>query len=138
MSYGVGVTLDQPYDEALPAVRAALAEQGFGILWEVDMAATLRAKVGAEMSPYMILGACNPPLAHRAVQAEPPIGLLLPCNVTVRDVGAGQTRVEALDPQMMVAVTGNEDVRPVADEASNRLVGALRGLAGAEPTAVPA
>lgn len=138
MSYGLGVSLDKAYDEVLPAVRAALAEHGFGILWEIDMAATLRAKIGAEIPPYVILGACNPPLAHRAVQAEPPIGLLLPCNVTVRDVGGGRTRVEALDPAMMVEVTGNEDVRPVADEVRSRLAAVLTALSGREPTAVPA
>lgn len=138
MSYGLGVKLDKPYDEVLPAVRAALSEHGFGILWEIDMAATLRDKIGAQVPPQVILGACNPPLAHRAVQAEPSIGLLLPCNVTVRESEPGQTLVEAMDPQIMVSLTGNDDMRPVADEVRDRLAQVLAQLAGRTPTAVPA
>ncbi|MFD1507535.1 DUF302 domain-containing protein [Georgenia yuyongxinii] len=128
MSYGMTLTLDQPFDRIVPAVKEALAEQGFGILTEIDMAATLRAKLGVETTGQVILGACNPPLAHRALLAEESVGLLLPCNVVVRATAGDRTTVEALDPAVMVAVTGNEALRPVADEAAKRLRAALESL----------
>jgi uncharacterized protein (DUF302 family) len=128
MSYGITTTLNQPFEETLTAVRAALKEQGFGILTEIDMAATMKAKLDVEIAPQVILGACNPPLAHRALQVEESIGLLLPCNVVVRSVGAGRTTVEALDPKVMVTVTGNDELGAVAEEAASRLGAALRGL----------
>lgn len=129
MRYGITTTLDQPFEETLAAVRAALAEQGFGILTEIDMAATMKAKLDVDITPQVILGACNPPLAHRALQVEESIGLLLPCNLVVRSVGAGRTTVEALDPNVMVTVTGNDELRAVADDAASRLSAALRSLA---------
>ena len=128
MSYGITTTLDKPFDATMTAVREALADQGFGILTEIDMAATLKAKLGVEIAPQVILGACNPPLAHRALQAEVSIGLLLPCNVVVRSAGEARTTVEALDPQVMVGVTGNEALKPVADDAAARLRAALDAL----------
>lgn len=127
MSYGISITLDETFDDAMARVRDALAEQGFGILTEIDMAATLHQKLGVEVAPQVILGACNPPLAHRAVQTEESIGLLLPCNVVVRAAEAGVV-VEALDPQIMVRVTGNDDLTAVADEAAARLRQALSTL----------
>lgn len=130
MSYGITTTLDQPFEQTLTAVREALAGQGFGILTEIDMAATMKAKLDVDIAPQVILGACNPPLAYRALQAEESIGLLLPCNVVVRAAGAGRTTVEALDPQVMVAVTGNDELRTVADDATARLGAALRSLGG--------
>ena len=97
------------------------------MLTEIDVQATLRGKLGEEMEQYLILGACNPPLAHRALTADRRIGLLLPCNVVVR-AEAGQTVIEALDPQVMVAVTGQQSLQPVADEAGARLRAALDSL----------
>src|SRR5450756_3067007 len=97
MGYAISTTLDQGIDETLSAVRAALADQGFGVLTEIDLAATLKKKLDVDIPPQVILGACNPPFAHRALQAEPSIGLLLPCNVVVRSAGEGRTIVEAID-----------------------------------------
>jgi uncharacterized protein (DUF302 family) len=128
MTYGISVTIDRPFDDAVAAVREALAAQGFGVLTEIDMAATLHAKLGVDLEPQVILGACNPPLAYRALQAEGSIGLLLPCNVVVRAAGADRTTVEALDPQVMVGVTDNPGLEDVADEASTRLAAALSSL----------
>ncbi|RPF27143.1 DUF302 domain-containing protein [Georgenia muralis] len=127
MSYGITVTTAMPFDEAVAAVREALGAQGFGILTEIDMAATLKKKIDADIPPQVILGACNPPLAHRALQVEESVGLLLPCNVVVRERD-GATVVEALDPQIMVGVTGNDDLAAVADDAATRLRAALGTL----------
>ncbi|MEU8616432.1 DUF302 domain-containing protein [Streptomyces sp. NPDC048623] len=131
MDYGIPVTVDLPFADAVDRVRAALAEQGFGILTEIDVQATLKTKIGAEMEDYLILGACNPPLAHRALEADRHIGLLLPCNVVVRADGEpGRTIVEAMDPQLMVSVTGRPELAAVAEEAGTRLRAALGSLAG--------
>ena len=127
MSYGSSVTLDVPFSEAVARVRAALAKQGFGVLTEIDVTATLKAKLGEQIEDYVILGACNPPLAHRALAADRSIGLLLPCNVVVRATPAG-TIVEALDPQIMATLTGRPELKPVADEAARRLTAALADL----------
>lgn len=131
MSYGISTTVEQGFDDTVTAVRAALSEQGFGILTEIDMAATLEQKLDVDVPPQVILGACNPPLAHRALQAEESVGLLLPCNVVVRSAGAARTVVEALDPQTMVEITGNDALRAVADDAADRLRAALTALAAA-------
>ena len=128
MSYGTSVTLDIPFAEAVNRVRAALREQGFGVLTEIDVTATLRARLGEQMEDYIILGACNPPAAHQALGIDRSIGLLLPCNVVVRATPAG-TVVEALDPQVMVTMTGRPELKPVADEIAGRLAGALAALA---------
>ena len=128
MAYGIRTTLDQPFDAALTAVRAALGDQGFGILTEIDLAATLKKKLDVDVAAQVILGACNPPLAHRALQAEESIGLLLPCNVVVRAAGQDRTVVEALDPLTMVEVTGNTALQAVADAAAARLRAALNAL----------
>ncbi|WP_406096354.1 DUF302 domain-containing protein [Kitasatospora purpeofusca] len=127
MDHGITVTLDLPFTEAVEQVRTALAEQGFGVLTEIDVRATLRAKLDEEIEDYLILGACNPPLAHRALEADRHIGLLLPCNVVVRAVDGG-TLVEAMDPQLLVQVTGKPELAPVADEAATRLRAALDAL----------
>ncbi|MCH0539665.1 DUF302 domain-containing protein [Streptomyces sp. MUM 203J] len=116
------------FDETVEAVRRALAEQGFGILTEIDVQATLKAKLDHDMEPYLILGACNPPLARQALDADRSIGLLLPCNVVVRTEG-GQVIVQAIDPASMVTLTGNDAMAPVADEAARRLDAALAALA---------
>jgi uncharacterized protein (DUF302 family) len=128
MSYGITTTIDQPFAPTVAAVRDALASQGFGVLTEIDLAATMKAKLGVDIAPQIILGACNPTLSYRALQAEEEIGLLLPCNVVIRSVTAGRTVVSAMDPQVMVDVTGNSDLSAVADDASARLGAALRSL----------
>jgi uncharacterized protein (DUF302 family) len=127
MDYAITLTLDAPFPEVVDRVRAALAEQGFGVLTEIDVQATLRAKLGQEMEDYLILGACNPPLAHRALAVDRRIGLLLPCNVVVR-TAEGRTVVEAMDPQIMVQVTEEPELAAVADEAASRLRKALAVL----------
>jgi uncharacterized protein (DUF302 family) len=128
MSYGTSVTLGLPFADAADRVRAALAEQGFGVLTEIDVTATLQARLGEQMEDYLILGACNPPAAHQALVIDRSIGLLLPCNVVVRATPDG-TLVEALDPQVMVTLTGRPELKPVADEAGRRLARALAALA---------
>jgi len=130
MDYARSVTVEVGQEEAIELTRAALAEQGFGILTEIDVAATLADKLGREMEPYMILGACNPQLAAQALDIEAEIGLLLPCNVVVRRHG-GATLVQALDPQVMVEVPGRPELAPIAEEATRRLDAALATLAGA-------
>ena len=129
--YGFGTTLNVPYEEAIPPVKEALKAEGFGVLTEIDVRQTLREKLGAEMEPYLILGACNPPLAHRALEQEPDIGLLLPCNVVVRSLGQG-SRVDIADPEAMLGMVGNKQLHPIAQEAKQRLqrvVASLGGLA---------
>ncbi|WP_328726158.1 DUF302 domain-containing protein [Streptomyces sp. NBC_00259] len=127
MSYDRTVRLDADFDTAVIAVRKALADQGFGILTEIDVKATLKAKLGHDMEDYLILGACNPPLAHQALEADRSIGLLLPCNVVVRRDG-DTTLVQALDPGTMVTLTGLDTLKPVADDATARLDAALGAL----------
>jgi uncharacterized protein (DUF302 family) len=128
-SYGFGTTLQMPYEEAVPRVKEALKAEGFGVLTEIDVRRTLREKLGTEMEPYIILGACNPPLAHRALEQEPDIGLLLPCNVVVRAVGEG-TLVEVADPQAMLGIVGNKELNTIAEEAKQRLQRAIASLGG--------
>ncbi|WP_030613010.1 DUF302 domain-containing protein [Streptomyces fulvoviolaceus] len=128
MRYDRTVHLETDFATAVAAVREALAEQGFGILTEIDVTATLKAKLGHDMEDYVILGACNPPLAHRALEIDRTIGLLLPCNVVVRADG-DHTVVQAIDPGTMTALTGLEALRPVAEEAASRLDAALAALA---------
>ena len=129
VSYAISRTVEMPYDETVTAVREALAEQGFGVLTEIDIRATLKAKLDVDVAPQVILGACRPPLAHAALQAEASIGLLLPCNVVVRALDDTTTVVEAVDPQTMVSITGNAALQDVADEAHTRLEAALAALA---------
>jgi uncharacterized protein (DUF302 family) len=126
--YGISVTLATGHADAVERTRAALAEQGFGILTEIDVAATMKTKLNIDLAPYLILGACNPPLAHRAITADASIGLLLPCNVVVRTIDDHHTRVEAMNPDVMVSVTGDAELGAVADEAKAKLGAALRAL----------
>ena len=128
-SYGFGTTLPVPYEEAIPRVKEALKAEGFGVLTEIDVRQTLREKLGAEMEPYIILGACNPSLAHRALEQEPDIGLLLPCNIVVRTEGQG-SRVEVADPQVMLGIVGNKELNAVAEEAQKRLQRVVVSLGG--------
>jgi uncharacterized protein (DUF302 family) len=108
------------YDKAVERVRAELATEGFGVLCEIDVQATMREKLGVEGEPYLILGACNPPLAHQALQAEPDLGVLLPCNVVVYRSG-GETRISAVDPERMLSIVDNPELASVAAEVKGRL-----------------
>src|SRR5690606_30939010 len=126
-----GHRLVLPFAEAVTATKAALAAEGFGILSEIDVAATLRARLGVEREPYLILGACNPPLANQALQAEPAIGLLLPCNVVVAAEGPSAARVWAIDPEQQFALVENPELAPIAAEVKARLQRALETLPGA-------
>jgi uncharacterized protein (DUF302 family) len=127
--YGMSTTVPLDYERALERTKQALAAEGFGILAEIDVAATLKKKLDVDFRPYVILGACNPPLAHRALTAERDIGLVLPCNVVVyADEVPGQTVVAAMDPVEALSLMGNEAVAPVAKEVRSRLVRALEAV----------
>lgn len=118
--YTLKTTTELPFDEAVERVRVELKAEGFGVLCEIDVRATLQEKLGVEGEPYLILGACNPPLAHQALLAEPDLGTLLPCNVVVyrRD---GQTHISAIDAERMLSIVGNEELAPVAAEVRSKL-----------------
>ena len=128
MEYRRTLDLAVPFAEAVTRTREALAEQGFGILTEIDVQATLRQKRGVEMEPYLILGACAPDLAQQALEVDRGVGVLLPCNVVVSQAGDGST-VQVLDPQTMVSMTGRTELQPMADDAGRRLDAALAALA---------
>ena len=135
MSYTHTITVPLAWDEALQQAKDALAEQGFGILSEINVRATFEAKLGSEaaasLGDYVILGACNPNLASRALAADPDMGALLPCNVVVRrSTEAGETTIQAIDPQTMVQLSDNSAVKEVADDADTRLRAALASLSG--------
>lgn len=135
MSYTLTVTVPLSYEKTIERTREVLADQGFGVLTEVDIRATFDKKLGGEaadaIGDYVILGACNPTLANKALSADPELGALLPCNVVVRrGASADQTTVEAIDPQTMVKLSGSEQVREVAADADTRLRAALDALAG--------
>ena len=124
----IGRTLDVPFDRVLESARRALAEEGFGILCTIDIQATLREKLGVEHPPHVILGACNPPLAHRVLTAEPEVAVMLPCNVVVRDLGNGKTRVDAANPHLLATLFGNDTVHEVAHEVGDKLERVLEAL----------
>jgi uncharacterized protein (DUF302 family) len=135
MGIALSTTLRTSFDDAVTRTREALAAQGFGVLTEIDMKATLSKKLGesagVELGDYLILGACNPPLAQRAVNIDRQIGLLLPCNVVVRrDPDDTTVHVEAMNPQLLVEVTGDAKLRPVADEVTAKLQSAIDSLGG--------
>ena len=127
MSYGMSATIDRPFDEVVLQVRAALAEQGFGVVSEIDLQATLKSKIGVDIDSQLILGACNPGFAHQALMAEPAIGLLLPCNVVIRRTDEG-TVVEMIDPKVLVQLTGNADLAEFSNEVGTRLRAALAAV----------
>jgi uncharacterized protein (DUF302 family) len=136
-SYQNSVSLELPFAEAVAATTAALAEQGFGILTQIDVQATMKAKRDKDMEPYVILGACNPALAEQAIDADRSTGVLLPCNVVVRGDGNGNgSIVSFLDPQLMAAVTDLPAMTALANEATTRLDAALATLATLAPHSV--
>ena len=128
-AYGLSIEVPLPYQQAAERTREALAAEGFGVLTEIDVAATLKKKLDVDFRPYVILGACNPPLAHEALSAELDIGLLLPCNVIVYATDdPDRSVVAALDPVEALALTGNEGIRPLATEVKARLERVLEAL----------
>ena len=118
--YSHAIDLDRDFDEVLARTREALAAEGFGVLTEIDVQATMKAKLDVDREPYIILGACNPPLAHQALEVEPELGVLLPCNVVVYRTG-GRTRVSAVAADQMLGMVGNPGLKPVAAEVGARL-----------------
>ena len=132
MTLAISTILHTTFANAVECTRKALADQGFGVLTEIDVKATLKAKLGEDMEDYLILGACNPPLAHRAVNVDRQIGLLLPCNVVVRadpEAGKDTVIVDAMDPQIMVQVADQAGLQEVADDAADKLRAAIAALA---------
>ncbi|MGA8046891.1 MAG: DUF302 domain-containing protein [Dermatophilaceae bacterium] len=127
MAYSIAVTSDRDFDTTVAATREALSAEGFGVLTEIDLAKTLKEKIGADLDPYLILGACRPPLAQQAVAADPSVGTLLPCNVVVR-VEGDHVVVEALDPKVMSQLTEGDALAEVTADAAERLTRALRTL----------
>ena len=127
-TYTMSVQVDRPYDEAVEATRAALTDQGFGILTEIDLAATMKAKLDVDLPPQVILGACRPPLAYEAIQVDPSIAAALPCNVVVRALDDATTLVEAFDPDAMMGLAGADALDSVAADAKQRLTAALAAL----------
>jgi uncharacterized protein (DUF302 family) len=126
--FTLSVSVGRPYADTVDRVREALAEQGFGVLTEIDLARTLAEKLGVEVDRQVVLGACRPQLAHAALQADPSIAAVLPCNVVVRELDAGTTLVEAFDPAAMMALAHNPALDPVAAEARDRIGAALATL----------
>lgn len=131
LGYGFGTTLDLPFDETVARTKAALKDEGFGVLSEIDVQATLKQKLDVDFERYVILGACNPQLAHRALQAEHNLGLLLPCNVLVHEHD-GATAVAIVDPAAMLGMVANPALQAVADEAKERLERVVASLAGGQ------
>lgn len=128
MDFTRRIELDATYDEAIPRVKEALKEQGFGVLTEIDVRKTLKEKLDIDVEPQIILGACNPKLAHRALEIDPRIAALLPCNVVVR-IENGRTVVEALDPKIIAEIPDNPALVPIAQEAGERIQAVLDALA---------
>lgn len=126
-NYAVVRDLDEPFDSVVDRVRETLAGEGFGVLSEIDVQAAMREKIGEEVGEYLILGACNPQLAHRGLGVEPDLGVLLPCNVVVRANGEG-TRVAAMEPLSAMQLAGNDDLQPIASEARERIERAVTAL----------
>jgi uncharacterized protein (DUF302 family) len=127
--YALTATLEAGFADTVEATRAALAGQGFGVLTEIDIAATMKAKLDLDLPPHLILGACNPVLASKALAAEPSVGVLLPCNVVVRTIDQTHTLVEAMNPAIMSQLSDNPDVADVAAQALSLITAALATLA---------
>lgn len=131
LPYGFGAVVDAPYEDTVARVREALADEGFGVLTEIDVKATLKKKIDVDFRPYVILGACNPPLAHRALSTEIDIGLLLPCNVIVYQADEPRRSVVGvMDPVAALALTGRDDIRPVAEDVKARMERVLAKVRG--------
>ncbi|TCV78222.1 DUF302 domain-containing protein [Sulfurirhabdus autotrophica] len=128
IKYGFGKTVNKSFDDAIWHVTEALRGEGFGILSDIDIAGAMKKKLNLDMSPYRILGACNPPLAHRALESEASIGLLLPCNVVVRQDEAGEVHVEFMDPNAVMDLVGKPEITALASEVRLKLVKALQAL----------
>lgn len=126
--YGFGKKVPYSFNEALQKVTAALQTEGFGVLTEIDVAATLKKKLNKDMPPYRILGACNPPFAHQVLEIEQSIGLLLPCNVVVRQDASGSVFVEFMDPNAMVLLVENPQINNIAAQVTQRLENVMRAL----------
>ena len=119
--YAFGRTVSLPFDEAVRRAVEALGEQGFGVLSDIDVAATLQKKLGLDVPPYRILGACNPQFAHQALEMEPEIGTLLPCNVVVRAIDGEKTRIDVMDPAAVLGLVDRKDIEPIAKQVRQRL-----------------
>ncbi len=130
-AYGIGKSVPLAYDQAVDRTRAALQAEGFGVLTEIDVKETLKKKLDVDFKKYVILGACNPRLAWKGFQAEPDVGLLLPCNVIVYEEDVSRSRVAILDPIVQLGITGRHDLEPLAREARQRLERALDALPSA-------
>lgn len=128
IKYGFGKTVDMSFDEAIVHVTQALQGEGFGILSDIDVAGAMKKKLNQDMPPYRILGACNPPLAHRALESEPSIGLLLPCNVVVRQDGGGTVHVEFMDPNAVLELVNKPEITALASEVRQRLERVMQAL----------
>ena len=128
IEYSLAIELDRDFDAVVASTREALAAEGFGVLTEIDVKATMKAKLDVDREEYLILGACNPPLAHQALQAEPELGVLLPCNVVVYRT-SGKTRVSAVAAEQMLGMVGNDALAPVATEVAERLDRVLAAVA---------
>ena len=129
-SYSLTTTTELSFDDAVTRVRQELVQEGFGVLSEIDVQATLKAKLGVDGEPYLILGACNPALAHAALEAEPELGVLLPCNVVIY-AQQGQTHIAAVDAEQMLSIVDNDQLGPTAAEVSRRLAAVVERAAGA-------
>ncbi len=127
-NFGFGKTVELSFDDAIETVTTELQKEGFGVLSDIDVAAKMKAKLGKDMPPYRILGACNPALAYQAIQAVEDIGLLLPCNVLVREDAAGAVHIDFMDPKSVLSLVNDPGVVPLADEVKTKLQRVLAAL----------
>lgn len=130
MAYYFATVLDRPFEQTVGDVRAALAAEGFGVLTEIDVKATMKAKIGEDIRPYVILGACNPGMAHRALQVEDKVGTMLPCNVIVQELSPGRTEVAAIDPLASMQAIDNPTLKEVAGVVARKLEAVIDAIGG--------